>query len=215
MADLLCLKSLSTSASSGQLSPHLIKSKCSYYHYMCDGFDDRDWGCGYRTLQSLCSWVVNTRNEDHFPSSLVVPDIQSIQSCLVEVGDKPSSFLGSKEWIGSFEASIVLNQLYGVECRIIHVPSGSKVAEQVGILSQHLDQVGSPIMIGGDIDGASKTLIGISSPEEANIQFLIADPHYHGVSDPSVVLSEGHIHWHSMELFTASSFYNFCLPQVH
>ena len=29
----------------------LIKGNYEYYHYICDQFDDRGWGCGYRTLQ--------------------------------------------------------------------------------------------------------------------------------------------------------------------
>lgn len=29
-----------------------------YWHYLCDGFDDRGWGCGYRTLQTISSWII-------------------------------------------------------------------------------------------------------------------------------------------------------------
>ena len=29
-----------------------------YWHYLCDGFDDRGWGCGYRTLQTIASWII-------------------------------------------------------------------------------------------------------------------------------------------------------------
>ena len=32
----------------------------------------------------------------------------------MEVGDKPASFVGSREWIGSYEVCIVVDQLYGV-----------------------------------------------------------------------------------------------------
>ena len=34
-----------------------IKGSFEYWHYGCDGFDDRGFGCGYRTLQSICSWM--------------------------------------------------------------------------------------------------------------------------------------------------------------
>ena len=34
-----------------------IKGSFDYWHYGCDGFDDRGFGCGYRTLQSICSWM--------------------------------------------------------------------------------------------------------------------------------------------------------------
>ena len=30
-----------------------------YWHYLCDGFDDRGWGCGYRTLQTIASWIID------------------------------------------------------------------------------------------------------------------------------------------------------------
>ena len=67
------------------------------------------WGCGYRTLQTLCSWAV-----EHLQSDVSVPSLSKIQEVLVEVGDKPLSFVGSRQWIGSYEASIVMDQLYKV-----------------------------------------------------------------------------------------------------
>ena len=30
-----------------------IRGAYDYYHYLCDQFDDRGWGCGYRTLQEM------------------------------------------------------------------------------------------------------------------------------------------------------------------
>ena len=29
----------------------IVKGDYQYYHYLCDQYDDRGWGCGYRTLQ--------------------------------------------------------------------------------------------------------------------------------------------------------------------
>ena len=34
-----------------------VKGDYTYWHYGCDGFDDRGFGCGYRTLQTICSWL--------------------------------------------------------------------------------------------------------------------------------------------------------------
>ena len=45
-----------------------------------------------------------------------VPSLREIQEALVELGDKPLSFIGSREWIGSFEACLVLDYFYGVSC---------------------------------------------------------------------------------------------------
>ena len=35
----------------------VIRGSYEYWHYGCDGFDDRGFGCGYRTLQTICSWI--------------------------------------------------------------------------------------------------------------------------------------------------------------
>ena len=43
-----------------------------------------------------------------------VPTLRRIQQALVNMGDKPQPFVGSREWIGSFEVCIVLDHLYGV-----------------------------------------------------------------------------------------------------
>lgn len=37
---------------------------------------------------------------------------------LVDIGDKPASFVGSREWIGSNEVSFVLDKLLQVESRL-------------------------------------------------------------------------------------------------
>ena len=83
----------------------------------------------------------------------------------MEVGDKPSSFTGSKEWIGCYEASIVLDHLYGVSLtrtsvmlihivrnqvssKIIHVPCGDEVVKKYDVLKQHFGSIGSPVIIG-------------------------------------------------------------------
>jgi len=37
----------------------------------------------------------------------IVPNINKIQETLVEVEDKDRTFIGSREWIGSFEVSLI------------------------------------------------------------------------------------------------------------
>ncbi|CAF5080592.1 unnamed protein product [Rotaria magnacalcarata] len=82
-----------------------------FYHYNCDEQDDRGWGCGYRTLQTLCSWVINIKQEY---SSSIVPSITKIQEILLNLEDKPVSFIRSNQWIGTCEATMILSQLYDV-----------------------------------------------------------------------------------------------------
>ena len=68
------------------------------------------WGCAYRSLQTLWSWFVLQGYTQQPP-----PTHCEIQRALVEVGDKEkASFVGSTEWIGSFEVSTCLNHLMGV-----------------------------------------------------------------------------------------------------
>ncbi|KAL5463729.1 hypothetical protein EMCRGX_G032656 [Ephydatia muelleri] len=180
MLDLVAL-SLSASANCESFSLQLVKNSCAYYHYLCDKMDDRGWGCGYRSLQSLCSWAD---------------------------GDKPPSFASSNNWIGCFEACIVLDHVY----KLIHVPSGSEVQSHVPALFEHFKISGAPVMIGGDLDAASKTLVGIRLGKHEEVEFLIADPHYIGESSEDEVFSKGYVKWHNLNLFQPSSFYNFCLP---
>ena len=43
-----------------------------------------------------------------------VPSLREIQETLVKIGDKPPGFVGSRDWIGSFEACLVLDRLFSV-----------------------------------------------------------------------------------------------------
>ncbi|XP_071542301.1 ufm1-specific protease 1-like [Panulirus ornatus] len=80
-----------------------------YYHYGCDGFDDRGWGCGYRTLMTLCSWIRGQLKSQESSYSLPpVPSNRRIQEILVEIGDKENDIIGSKQWIGSVEVCVCL-----------------------------------------------------------------------------------------------------------
>lgn len=40
---------------------------------------------------------------------------------LVDAGDKPAAFVGSRQWIGSIEVQLVLNQLFGITSKILFV----------------------------------------------------------------------------------------------
>ena len=70
---------------------------------MTDSF--QGWGCGYRTLMMLCSWIRDQKQKSHSsPTGLhPVPSNRCIQETLVKIGDKESQFVGSKQWIGSVE----------------------------------------------------------------------------------------------------------------
>jgi len=90
------------------------------------------------------------------------------------------------------------------------------------------------VVVEGDEDGASKTLIAIAHISDIDdIQFLIAvsvielipteifhflsyvqDPHYSGAEDLKCIVDGGFVKWFSRKDFSLNSFYNLCLPQL-
>ncbi|EDV26605.1 uncharacterized protein TRIADDRAFT_6171, partial [Trichoplax adhaerens] len=190
----------------------LIGGDYFYYHYGCDGVHDQGWGCGYRSLQTIASYIVH--NKKSLVSS-IIPTIRHIQQTLVDMNDKPSTFVDSKEWIGSFEICLCLEELYGIYSKIIHVNDGNDLEKNVAMIHDHFVQVGTPIMMGGNIDSAAKTIIGISadSKDVKNSKLLVVDPHFNGKAEIEILQREGWVSWRSIDSFVFESFYNFCLPQ--
>jgi len=206
-----------------KLNVALVKGSYDYYHYLQDGEDDKGWGCAYRSLQTISSWIIlNVPLEQRTISTkqLQVPSLMEIQEALVEIEDKPSSFLNSRSWIGSFEISLCLDFFFGISSKIIHCKSGTEVKEHIFQLYQHFTTKGSPVMVGGG-EGAM-TLLGVAfSPnhdiddESKEQYFLLLDPHFTGQrEDKEVVINGKWCSWHSDSFFQAGSFYNFCLPLV-
>jgi len=185
----------------------LVSGSYEYYHYMQDGLNDSGWGCAYRSMQTLCSWF---KLQDY--TNLPVPSHKDIQRTLVEMGDKPINFIGSSNWIGAIEISMLLNQLYGIECDILHVSSGSELAHKGAQLMRHFQNFGTPVMIGGGV--LAYTLLGIDWNElTGDIRFLILDPHYTGAEDLKLIKDRGWCGWKTIDLFKKDSFYNLCLPK--
>ncbi|ESO93327.1 hypothetical protein LOTGIDRAFT_161889 [Lottia gigantea] len=190
----------------GPTSSILVNGQYEYYHYACDGTSDQGWGCGYRTLQTLCSWIKAKTSYQRD-----VPNLQEIQTALVEIEDKPASFCGSKSWIGSFEVCLCIDIFYHVACKIIHVNHGSELPQHIKQIYHHFQDIGSPIMMGGESDNSSKGIIGASLNPPS---LLVLDPHYHGPKLSKKQLQEnGWIKWRALETFSQDSFYNLCLPQ--
>ena len=66
-----------------------VKGAYGYHHYVCDGLDDRGWGCGYRTLQTIASWIANRSNNDGVDDRRV-PTIPDIQKTILKLDDAKS-----------------------------------------------------------------------------------------------------------------------------
>eukprot|EP00300_Choanocystis_sp_HF-7_P015619 c19122_g1_i2.p1 GENE.c19122_g1_i2~~c19122_g1_i2.p1 ORF type:complete len:180 (+),score=42.27 c19122_g1_i2:294-833(+) len=174
---------------------------------MQDQFDDKGWGCAYRSLQTIISWFRLQRY-----TSLPVLSIPDIQSLLVKHGTKKPSFVGSNDWIGATDLSDLLNEYLGVQCKIHHLGTGAELANQGRVLAHHFETQGTPIMMGGG--KFAYTLLGIDwNSSSGDIRFLILDPHFTGEDDLKLIQKKGWCGWKTIDLFDKTSFYNLCLPQ--
>lgn len=193
----------------------VIRGDYLYFHYGCDGQDDRGWGCGYRTVQTIASWLCY----NSFPvkdKARPPPSLPEIQQALVAMEDKPGSFLHSRDWIGTFEASLVIDFFYDVPCKVVHVRGGGVELEKVAVeeLHQHFEKHGSPVMMGGDRDNSSKGILGVCTADRGSY-VLIADPHYYGCRlEKTELQRQGWVAWKKVSSLDQSSFYNLCLPQT-
>lgn len=190
-----------------------VKGLYEFHHYLQDNFNDDGWGCAYRSLQCLYSWFIinNILNSKNKSLNISIPDIQKT---LVKMGDKQESFIGSKTWIGAFEVNLILNELLGVESKIIHLSSGNDIKTKARELAHHFETIGSPIMIGGGV--YAYTILGIYyNFITGECEYLILDPHYKEKDDINVVIAKGGISWKTNKLFDKNSFYNLCLPQIN
>ncbi|KAF5302328.1 hypothetical protein FQA39_LY10367 [Lamprigera yunnana] len=186
----------------------LIKGKYAYYHYCQNNMDDNGWGCAYRSLQTLASWFrIQGFTERE------VPTFEDIQKCLVDIGDKPFNFIGSKQWIGSTEVNFVLDTLLNISSKIIYVSSGEDMASKGPELLYHFNNHGSPVMIGGGV--LAHTILGIDYNHlTGDIKFLILDPHYTGSEDLDIIQKKGWCGWKPLKFWNKMAYYNMCLPQV-
>ncbi|XP_055311397.1 ufm1-specific protease 2 [Sitodiplosis mosellana] len=185
---------------------YIVKGDYLYYHYMQDNFDDNGWGCAYRSFQTLFSWF---RLQGYTNKS--VPTHGEIQKCLIELGDKPTLFQNSRQWIGSTEVSMCLQYFLNVDSRILHVTSGSDMAQHGPTFAQHFTTYGTPIMIGGGV--LAHTILGIDYNSQTNeLKFLVLDPHYTGADDLDVIQKKGWCAWKPVTFWDKKSYYNCCMP---
>jgi len=206
--EILGSQTLTAHEDNENISTGVLQGQYRYMHYRPKDDNDAGWGCAYRSLQTIASWFShNTRPDIQNP-----PTFHQIQSALVETGDKKSNFLGSRNWIGSFEVSTVLNQLYEIESKIVHVRSGADMMGQARFLINHFKTGGAPIMIGGGV--LAHTIIGCQLDQlSGDVKFLILDPHYTG-SDQKLdeIIKKGWVGWKGLDFWKESAFYNMCVP---
>ena len=195
----------------------VVAGHYQYCHYLSDGQDDRGWGCGYRTLQTIISWLINNNNTSSRQVENI-PSLRRIQDLLVEMGDKPASFAGSKDWIGSVEVGMVIDQIFDVPCKILHSRSGHDLQSLFDEVFLHFQHKRCPIMMGGDLDASSKGIFGACQTDSSKY-FLVLDPHFvlsknTEISKNEHLIEQGWAKWVQLQDFSSSSFYNLCLPQI-
>lgn len=112
------------------------------------------------------------------------------------------------------QATYVIDTLFGVSCKLIHVRKGEDIKNHKDTLLSYFKDIGGFGMMGGDIDAASKGIAGIKVENE-EVFLLIIDPHYRGkTTDVKQLSSDGFVYWQNVKDFIDSSFYNLCLPQL-
>lgn len=185
----------------------LVRGHYAYYHYLQDGVDDNGWGCAYRSLQTLVSWL---HLQGYTEKS--VPSHTEIQKCLVAVGDKEAAFVGSRKWIGSVEVGYVIDHLFGVSCKMLHVSSGAEMATKARELANHFESQETPVMIGGGV--LAHTILGVDWNEATgDTKFLILDPHYTGGETLKIIQDKGWCGWKGPDFWDKTAYYNMCMPQ--
>ncbi|XP_076665373.1 UFM1 specific peptidase 2 [Andrena cerasifolii] len=185
----------------------IVQGLYAYHHYMQDDFDDNGWGCAYRSLQTIISWY---RLQGY--TEVPVPSHCTIQKCLVDIGDKPSNFINSKQWIGSTEVGFVLESLLDVSVKVLCASTGEEVSTLATSLLHHFQTQGTPVMIGGGV--LAHTILGVSYDEiSGDTKFLILDPHYTGPEHLPTIINKGWCGWKTKAFWKKDAFYNMCLPQ--
>lgn len=88
-----------------------------------------------------------------------------------------------------------MGHFLGVDCQILLVASRDDFISDTTVVAvqQHFRNVGTPIMLGGDVK--AYTILGIEVNEESDpkvVKYLILDPHYTG-SDTNIkdIISKG------------------------
>ena len=184
-------------------SMFIVDGHIRFYHYSCDGFDDSGWGCGYRSVQTILSWIA---------PAVPVPSIPTLQRSL-------GHMMGATSWIGVQEAVVLLDVMHGACVQVLPLRTGFELGNHFDLLVAHFASSGGPVMIGGGADVYSKTVIGARSPTASDEgALLILDPHYIGPSavahDVHALRDGGWANWKPLSaVMRADSFYNIALPR--
>ena len=114
------------------------------------------------------------------------------------------------------QVCLVIDKIFDVSSKIIHIPKGKDIAKHLSVIRNHFEDLGSPVMMGGDQDASSKGVFGVATTRDGRGYLLIIDPHYYGKDLKNIehdLHKDGWVQWKPVDEFVHSSFYNLCLPQ--
>eukprot|EP01025_Chloroclados_australasicus_P013700 TRINITY_DN16426_c1_g4_i2.p1 TRINITY_DN16426_c1_g4~~TRINITY_DN16426_c1_g4_i2.p1 ORF type:complete len:213 (+),score=19.74 TRINITY_DN16426_c1_g4_i2:276-914(+) len=178
-----------------------------FYHFGEQGMDDRGWGCAYRSLQTVCSWL----HEQNFTKSDGVPSHKDIEQVLLKSVD---GYKGIPQWIGSWELFMYLDVCFDISSKILNSNSSEELLLKYEQIKEHFQKGGSPIMSGAG--NSARIIIGIGKDENEEQIMLVLDPHYIGINDPEQIISQGYCGWSKMaDIGKDVVFSNLLLPQVY
>lgn len=75
----------------------MVKGVYQYYHYGDQNFSDNGWGCAYRALQTLISWLNMQGHTRPFRDMMSINQIQE----RIDSFDRSRTLKGSSSWIGA------------------------------------------------------------------------------------------------------------------
>ena len=58
------------------------------------------------------------------------------------------------------------HRLVQVDCKLLHIANGTDLRQHLDTLEKHFRDFGSPVMMGGDADAASKCLLGVNADRQ-------------------------------------------------
>lgn len=76
------------------------------------------------------------------------------------------------------QVCLVVDHLYGVLSKIIHVTKGLDLNHHVPSLMEHFNRYGSPLMMGGDHDCSAKAVMGIHASDSDVYLLIVVRLHY-------------------------------------
>lgn len=68
---------------------------------------------------------------------------------------------------------MVLDTLYNVPCKIVHINRGKEIENHIETIVHHFDKFGGLIMMGGNEDAASKGIAGVHISDSGTFLLIV------------------------------------------